>query len=243
MLTHGTLLHKDSDTLATLVELFQEQGINTLTHNLSLGIDNRQGLYDCMVPHRHKHADALGEIGAWLHWLGQQGVDKVALLGHSRGGNQVAWFAAERDEAMLKALILLGPSTRSYETSYIQRDIANLKRAEALAVNERATVSVLISTNFLFCKNTFATPAAFLSYYAPEPRRDTPYLLPLIHKPVLVITASEDQIVPDVVDEIVTYNHTELTVIDGADHFFRDLYADEVVEKTIQFLEQRTDFK
>ena len=34
----------------------------------------------------------------------------------------------------------------------------------------------------------------------------------------------------------ITYQE-KLVAIDGADHFFRDLYADEIVDATVEFLE------
>ena len=51
-----------------------------------------------------------------------------------------------------------------------------------------------------------------------------------------MIAASDDQIVPDLALDVVEYGATELTTINGADHFFRDLYADEAVDAALQFL-------
>lgn len=244
LLTHGTLLHKDSDTILALAELFQEAGINTLAHNLSLSVDDRQGLYECATPHRHKHTDALTEIGAWVDWLADRGAKKMALLGHSRGGNQAAWFAAEHSATRpeVKALLLLGPSARRYENHYIVPQLNTLARAYMLSSNQQSTFSVLLSGDFLFCQNALVTPSSFISYYAPEPRRDTPSLLYQVSQPILLIAASEDQVVPGLEQEILPYGKLELAVIDGADHFFRDLYADEVVEIAINFIRRQAGF-
>ena len=46
LITHGTLAHNKMELIATLQDLLTDAGINTLAINLSLGIDNRHGMYD-----------------------------------------------------------------------------------------------------------------------------------------------------------------------------------------------------
>lgn len=106
LMTHGTLAHNKMEIMSTLQNLLKDQGVSSLAINLSLGLDNRQGFYDCTVPHSHKHEDAVNEIGLWLNWLQQQGVKQVVLLGHSRGGNQTAWYATEHDSPLIKKSFL-----------------------------------------------------------------------------------------------------------------------------------------
>lgn len=55
--------------------------------------DRGEDMYDCAKPHRHRLVDALDEIAAWVDWLKQRGASDIVLLGHSRGGNQAAWYA------------------------------------------------------------------------------------------------------------------------------------------------------
>ena len=93
LMTHGTLAHRGMEIMAGLQDMLSERGISSLAINLSLGLDDRSAaMYDCATPHSHRHTDAVAEIGAWLEWLKGQGVKKIALLGHSRGGNQTARF-------------------------------------------------------------------------------------------------------------------------------------------------------
>ena len=66
LITHGTLSHNGSEIIASLQELLGENGISSLAINLGLGIDDRHGSYDCQKPHRHRHEDAIAEIGQWL---------------------------------------------------------------------------------------------------------------------------------------------------------------------------------
>ena len=115
LMTHGTLAHNKMEIMATVQELLSEQDVSSLAINLSLGLDNRHEFYDCSTAHNHKHTDALNEIGVWLDWLKQHGAKQVVLLGHSRGGNQTAWFAVERDEELIKKVVLIAPQTWSID--------------------------------------------------------------------------------------------------------------------------------
>jgi len=245
LMTHGTLAHGRMEIMATLQQLFADAGLSSLSITLGLGQNDRHGMYDCATLHTHRHTDALDEIGVWLQWLKEQGAEQVVLLGHSRGGNQTAWFAVERDDPVISRVVLIAPQTwseqeaaSSYEKKYGEPLSKLLAQAQAQA--DAGNGSAEIKTRgFIYCEDATATADAVLSYYRPEPRMDTPSLLPKIGKPVLVIAASEDDTVPglpDILAPLAEQGGIELVVIDGADHFFRDLYADEVVEAVQGFI-------
>jgi len=245
LITHGTLSHNKNELGTALQELFLENGISSLAINLSLGIDNRHGPYDCATPHTHKHEDALVEIGLWLDWLKKQGSQQVVLLGHSRGGNQTAWFAAEQDDPAIKKVVLVAPQTwspeyaaRVYEKRYGKPLAMILKKAQTLVADGKPDAP-MEHVDFIYCKDTTATAEAFVSYYAPDPRKDTPYLLPKIRKPVLVFAGTEDQVVKGldkILAPMVKAGTIELEVMDGADHSFRDLYAEDLVDRVLEFI-------
>jgi pimeloyl-ACP methyl ester carboxylesterase len=202
-------------------------------------------MYECAVPHRHRHEDALDEIGAWLEWLKGKGVKKAVLLGHSRGGNQTAWYAAERDHALVTAVVLYAPATwdaakeaQGYEKRYKKPLKPVLDKAEAL-VKAGKGATLLEHTDFLYCPDTKVSAGSFASYYRNDTRRDTPTLLPKIKKPVLVVVAGNDEAVTDLPQKVpphVDGKRVQMKVVDGADHFFRDLYADDAVDATEAFL-------
>lgn len=246
LMTHGTLAHSGMEIMATLQELFAENDISSLAVNLSLGIDDReQAMYDCPVTHTHRHIDALDEIGAWAGWLGQQGTTDIVLLGHSRGGNQTAWFAAERDEPLVTRVILVAPATWSldhavadYEKRY-QTPLSPIVEKAREMVSEGKGAVTLRNIGFIYCEDTSASAEAVASYYADDPRMDTPTLIPDIDKPVLVIAGSEDDVVAGLIEAmepLAAQERVELAVIDGADHFFRDLYAEDVVDLSLEFI-------
>lgn len=244
LITHGTLYHNKSELNTALQELFLENGVSSLAINLGLGLNDRHGPYDCATPHTHKHEDAVSEIGGWVGWLKKQGVKQVALLGHSRGGNQTAWFAAEHDDPVIKYVILVAPQTwspesaaRDYEKNHGKPLAPVLNKASALAAADQSNI-VMEHMDFIYCKDTTVSAAAVVSYYAPDPRKDTPYLLPKIKKPLLVFVGTEDQLFKGLDEKLVPLaaaGTIELEVMDGADHFFRDLYAEDLVDRAIEF--------
>jgi pimeloyl-ACP methyl ester carboxylesterase len=239
LMTHGTLAHGRMEIMETLQGVLKDRGISSLSITLSLGLDKRQGMYDCATPHSHKHTDAVEEIGAWLGWLQSKGVKQAALLGHSRGGNQVARFAAGHPEPPLSAVILVAPQTWSEEyaaADYQKRfgkDLAPLLEAARRLQAEGKGREPMAPVGFVYCADTSATADAFLSYHAPDPRMDTPALIPEIKAPVLVVAGTEDDAVPGLVEKVESQADGErvtLLVLDGADHFFRDLYAEEIAD-------------
>lgn len=247
LITHGTLYHNKSELNTALQELFLENGVSSLAINLGLGLPDRHGPYDCATAHTHKHEDAVSEIGAWVGWLKEQGVKQVALLGHSRGGNQTAWFAAEHDDPVIRQVILVAPQTWSpevaaqdYEASYGKPLAPVLKKATELVAAGKSDTT-LEHTDFLYCKDTTASAAAMVSYYALDPRKDTPYLLPQIKKPLLVFVGTEDQVVKGLDEKLAPLaaaGTIELEVMDGADHFFRDLYVEDLVIRSVEFINE-----
>lgn len=240
LMTHGTGGYNKMEIMATLQELLAERGLSSLAITLSMGIDDRQDMINCPKQHWHKHTDALDEIGAWIDWLKTNGTTKVVLLGHSRGGNQTAWFIAERDRPEVKGTVLLAPMTWTYETVAKRYNDGAPRKLDDVMAEMRASDprTVVEGLRFLTCGEAAVSAGSFLSYYEDEPRRDTPTLLPKITKPTLVIAGSEDTLVPDLParkDSFVD-DDTQLIVIDGADHFFRDLYADDVADAIEEFL-------
>lgn len=244
LITHGTLAHNGMDIISSMQELLADEGHNSLAINLSLGQSDRHGMYDCTVPHTHKHGDAINEIGVWVDWLKTNGSDNIVLMAHSRGGNQTAMFAAQTSDPVVKAQVLIAPQTWSaeeaesgYEKRYQQPLQPVLEKAKTLASKDGE--QWLDKTGFIYCADSKVAPEAFLSYYTPNTQLDTPTLLRTAKLPTLVFYGTEDDVVPDLAEKMAVVSNNNVTTVgvEGSDHFFLDLYADEVVEGTLEFLE------
>lgn len=246
LMTHGTLAHGRMEIMRGLQNVFKEYGFNTLAINLSLGQSNRTGMYDCAARHTHKHTDAMDEIGVWLDWAKGEGADNVVLLGHSRGGNQTAWFAAEHSDPAVAAVVLVAPALwdaqyerEQYKSRYGADLDALLNEAKGL-VEQGKGDTVMEKVDFVYCEDTEVTAETFVSYYEDDPRKNTPDLLAKIDKPVLVFAGSEDTVVKGLEEEVEPLadgKKVKLVVIEGAEHMFRDLYLYDIVEGAQEFLE------
>ena len=247
LIVHGTLGHKGMEITSALQNLLKDNGLNTLAINLSYSINNRSGMYDCKNLHKHKHTDALSEIGVWIDYLKKRDVKKITLLGHSRGGNQAAWFASQNDEAAIKSAILVAPMTwdekgasESYKKRYKKELKPILDRASQLVKSGKGD-TVLMHTDFLYCEDTSVTAEAFASYYAPDKKMDTPFLIPQIKKPVFLAIAKNDTVIPDLIEKASALSDNKavhIKIFEMADHFFRDLNAEELTEEIVGFLKR-----
>ncbi len=245
LMLHGSLAHNKMEIMQTLAELLHEKGYNTLRVNLSFGIDKRPSeMLDCAIEHHHQHADAVTELGTWMDWLKGQGAGKVTLLGHSRGGNQVAWYAAEHDSDMLGKVVMIAPATwdaqataKEYEESG-GKPLADILAEAQKLVDANKGDTLMTVPAFVHCGESKVTANAMLGYYKDDARRDTPALLPKIHKPMLLVMGSEDKVVAGLPAKLENIKLDNLTVesVEGADHFFMDLYADELADKIAEFV-------
>lgn len=244
LLLHGTLTHKGRSTYTILQDNLAAQGVSSLSINLSLGLNDRQGEYDCNVPHTHKHTDALNEVGVWLDWLKKQGANKVTLMGHSRGGNQIAWFAAEHDRAQIDKVVLIAPATseqqspEDYQKKYDKPLSSVLNKAQKL-VDKGQADQMMKNVDFIYCEKAQVTAGAFVDYYTAKPQFDTPYLIKAPAKRTLVVVASEDQAVPELPERLAPLEGTpnlSIKTIDGADHFFMDFFNEDLAAMAVEFI-------
>ena len=245
LIVHGTLGHKGMEITSTLQQLLKDNGLNTLAINLSYNIDNRSGMYDCKNLHKHKHTDAISEIGAWIDWLKKRGVKEIVLMGHSRGGNQAAWFASQNNDPAIKSVILVAPMTwdekavsKSYKERYKKELQPLLEKAQKLIKSGKGD-TVLTHTDFLYCEDTSVTAEAFASYYASDKKMDTPSLIPQIKRPVFLAIAKNDTVIPDLIEKASALSNNKtvhIKVFEMAEHFFRDLNAEELADEIAGFL-------
>ena len=96
----------------------------------------------------------------------------------------------------------------------------------------------LRGVRFLHCDDATVEVGSWLSYHGPDAAQDTVALLERIERPVLVISGSEDETAPDLGTQMDDVDNAlvQHVAIDGAGHFFRDLYGYDVVEAVVDFI-------
>lgn len=246
LIFHAMMQHRESEIILGLQNGFIEAGRNSLAVNLSMGVDNRHGSFECSEPHRYLFDDAFGEGLAWLEWLNQQGAGPVAILGHSLGANQALGLVVDHPESQVAALILLSPMTTGHEkllSAYEKRwrlDFDPIFDAAKSHI-DRGNGDQLMRVDFLFCPKAQVAARTFVSFYGGQPLRYDPSgYLHKLQTPTQIIIGSADERQPNVstflkpfVDDDKIFMYT----IESGGHFFRDLNLEEAVEVAVEFLD------
>jgi pimeloyl-ACP methyl ester carboxylesterase len=228
LIVHGMLSHDRQETIAALQKNIRERGVASLAITLSLGVDNRQGPRSCEVPHDYALAGARREVRLWLEWLNAQHARAVDVLGFSRGGAQVAAIGPELPT--VRRMVLLAPTftTALEQAQAYQRAFGHPLAPELEAAHKEPLKTRTV--DFLNCKRAPVLGATFLDAYAELP----PKLAARTGHPTLVVTAGKDEIVPELAGKLPS--EVRPVVIEGASHFFPDLYGEEAADVIARFL-------
>lgn len=248
LLLHGTLAHHRMEIISALQELLHERGINSLAVTLSLGMNERRGLFDCSIEQDHRNEDASEEIKSWVNWLKQKGAANIVLAGHDRGGNQIAVYAAKDPDKAVRRLIMIAPladTASSIESDFSQRFHRPLQpilaEAEKLVAEDQFN-TLMTGVPFLNCDNAKVTAGAFVNYYGPNQNLYTPSLIPHIKLPALVAVGDLDPLAGELlpaIQGIPDAKSTRLVTLAGADHFFRDQAAEDLADRIKAFLAEK----
>ena len=126
----------------------------------------------------------------------------------------------------------LGVGATLYRKRYGKELAPTLERARAAVAAGRGG-EMLQRVDFLQCSASNVSAATFLSYYGDDEGRNSPAMLAKIAVPVLAIVGSVDRVVgglPEMLGAMADGKKLRLLTIDGAGHFFRDLYAEDVAD-------------
>lgn len=230
LILHGTLSHHRQETIAALQKNLKERAIGSLAITLSLGIDDRRGPRACDVAHDYALAGARRELGLWIAWLNASGARTVDLVGFSRGGAQIAAVAS--DLPSVRRVVLIAPAfttaaelSGAYQRTFGQPLQPHLDAAREQPLQQR-------TVDFLLCKQAPVLGATFLDGYTELP----PQLASRTGKPTLIVIAGKDEIVPDLASRLPA--DVRRVTIEGAGHFFPDLYGEDAADAIAVFLKE-----
>lgn len=231
LLLHGTRGHKNLELISSLRESLINIGIDSLSINLSYGIKDRNNDFlPCDIHHQHTVKDSLEEIKLWYDFVNQKGYTKVYLIGHSRGAVDILNFYLNVSDnlANLESIFLLAPIIDSDYDNKINYQKNYNVNIESIDIKDN------IKINFMGCENALVSGKTLKSYYYNSETKSLSDALKSSTARTTIITGSEDQITPDtydVVQDLLSKNkNIKLFKIDGADHFFRDFYFDDLIE-------------
>ena len=241
MIVHGTRGFKTMEIIKSLEQKILIEGHDVLSINLSYGINNRSDSFlSCDIEHTHNEHESVREIINWYEYLLSKNYKTISLVGHSRGGFNIIQAAELINNKDLE-LHLLAPivdtynGTRDYYTTEHNLPYDQvIKNDEEYMISERYP-----SINFLFCENAKVSSNTFRSYLDfSENKSKYPFtfnilkLLKESNNNVYIYSGSADEILLDSYKVFGSIDKINVThyIIDDADHFFRDIYLDDIVD-------------
>ncbi len=247
LLLHGLQGHHSMEIIKTSQELLLEEGYGTLAINLSLGVSNRRGFFECDGTQKHGFSDAAAELHAWIEWLKSKGVRHLTLMAHSLGATQALFYLHTYPDNAINRLVLLSPATRNYhrlKQDYLDRyglALDPLIEKAELLVNSGKGRQIMQDIDFFYCPKTRVAANTFYDYYRKDSAfSKTPDYVRQTRFPTLVIAGSVDERQPDVIPHLAPLadgKRIRLRVIENAGHFFRDLNIEEAIEIVTEFLQ------
>ena len=241
MIVHGTRGFKTMEIIKSLEQRILIEGHDVLSINLSYGINNRNDSFlSCDIKHTHSEHESVREIINWYEYLLSKNYKKISLVGHSRGGFNILQAAELINNSDLE-LHLLAPiidtynGTRDYYTTE-----HNLPYDQVIQNDEEYMISERYpSINFLFCENAQVSSNTFRSYLDfSENKNKYPFTFSILkllnesNNSIFIYSGSSDEILFDSYKMFESIDKRNLTkyIIEDADHFFRDIFLDDVID-------------
>tara|TARA_B100000945_G_C20305682_1_gene560234 strand:+ start:52 stop:936 length:885 start_codon:yes stop_codon:yes gene_type:complete len=240
---HGTRGFKTMEVISVLSDNLLDLKIDTIAPNISYGINNRQNEFlSCDIEHLHNRYSNIDEIVRWFLFALEKDYQEIILIGHSRGGQDVMHAYRKiledypNESKKISSIVLLAPLTDN------MNDISNhIKKSSNMTISEvlNKDKNAVIQIDFMNCANVNVKVSSFLSYYNLSSHEEMTHILKNVAINTYIFSASEDEFAPKTHSKISGINNTyvKLMKIDGSDHFFRDLYLDEVIENLTDLIE------
>ncbi len=242
LILHGTRGYKDMEIITSLSNRLYEEGFDTLSINLSYGINNRESTFlSCDIKHQHNEHESINEIITWYNYLLDKGYQEINFIGHSRGAFNIVQSLALLGNHKKITSYLLAPVIDTYEgTKAFYENELKIPYETIINSNEKFFISDKYSLiNFLYCENVVVSSDTFRSYLDLSKKENHyPFtfgildLIENIDSRITIISGTDDEILQDSYKKFYTFDkpNIQFFTVEGGDHFFRDLYLDEVID-------------
>ena len=234
LVLHGFLQSFQFQTTENIINNLSSLGYTIVGPNLSLGISGRLQSMQCQAPHSHTFDDDLREIDFWVGWLRKQGHASVILVGHSWGSQHVLGYTETRPKTPVAAVIAV---------SLVRAEQAAPVRAKQIAKAQGRAARRDLSLQpyaLSFCKTFMGTPRSYLSYAHWDDQRVIDSLTRLQERklPVYAVIGSQDKRLDDEWVQELRRHATQVTVIEGANHFFSSFHEFDLSDRLEAILAQ-----
>tara|TARA_Y100000768_G_scaffold3522_1_gene2555 strand:+ start:1226 stop:2173 length:948 start_codon:yes stop_codon:yes gene_type:complete len=240
---HGTRGFKSMEVISVLSDNLLDLDIDTIAPNISYGINDRENEFlSCDIEHLHNRYANIDEIIRWFIFAIEKDYQDIILIGHSRGGQDIIQAynrilkVYPEESKKISSIVLLAPLGDNLDEINI-----SIQKSHSTTIRELMDKddNEFVKINFLNCNNATVKISSFLSYYNLSYHEQLVPMLTDINIDTYVFTASEDTFVPKTHTKVsqIKNDNINLLQIDGADHFFRDLFLDDVVDNLSNFIE------
>jgi pimeloyl-ACP methyl ester carboxylesterase len=165
------------------------------------------------------------------------GYTSINLVGHSRGGAQIASYAQNHKDSINK-VFLIAPLV--WDKKHQQDDFRSplkLPLDDVLKKLQANPQIQLKNQQVLHCANATVTSESFLSYYDEYPEKNTPTIIKATTIKMKIYLGDSDPLSKILLaqnDIFETNENIETQMIEDADHFFRDFAIEDIVSDIIE---------
>lgn len=226
VLVHGFMQTRDSPIIYRLVDHLKSLHYTVLAPTISLGIDLREQSLDCDAVHPHTLDDEVREIGLWVDWLTERTDTPIVLVGHSTGALSVLTYlnmdpSPQIIQGVLLSLVHMGIDSAG------RQQIGDVLKARVKAENgESDGIDIY---RLAYCDKYPAPADAYMSYI----RWDSSTVLNAIKntkRPLVAVFGTADRTAPSPWRGEVAEVLPTVKLIDGGDHFFREMAEFELAD-------------
>ena len=234
LVLHGFLQTSKFSTVSRLLTSLHDIGYTVLSPTLSLGISNRKQSLSCEAIHTHSLDTDTDELRQWIEWLYKKTGKPVTLIAHSAGGPAILKYMVDSDVKYVNHSILI---SLSFYNAGIYANENNEYAEKALkAINSGTNPLDTYALNY--CK-TYPTDArAFLSYYNWN-RAKTSAVIAKFNDRVSIILGTGDKRMEDEWKKQLQEQHMNVTLIEGANHFFDQAHEFELTDAIEELLNEK----
>lgn len=229
LIIHGFLATRNFQTVSRLSNALYDEGYTVLAPTLSLNVDKRKVSLPCEAIHTHTMEDDTREISYWVNWLNAKGKDNIIMVGHSYGSIMILSYALKNRHPSVKKLVA---TSLVVDEHTLDEKIIDGQIKSALAQLKKGDKN-LGEYEISYCKRFVAPPDAYLSYAS----WSQPRLLQSLSKvtvPIHVILGGNDNRVEKNWPKTLKKNGVNLTLVNGANHFFDAEHEFDLLENVIE---------
>ncbi len=234
LILHGFLQTSKFSTVSRLVASLGDTGYTVLSPTLSLGISNRKQSLSCEAIHTHSLDTDADELRQWIEWLHTKTGKPVTLIGHSAGGPVILKYMEGSDAKYVNHSILI--SLSFYNAGLYSNENNEYAEKAMKAINSGTNPLDTYALNY--CK-TYPTDArAFLSYYNWN-RAKTSAVIGKFNDRISIILGTGDKRMEDEWKKQLQEQRNNVTLIEGANHFFDQAHEFELTDAIEELLSER----